>query len=356
MGYLHEDQIPLFSDIAQIAGVSSTDWSWGPLLFDMDNDGYKDLFVANGIMRDFINNDYLDYFEKRYKEVIETHKVTKNDFITSVLKQMPSRKKPNYFFRNRGDLTFEKMNGVWAANLPTCSNGAAYADFDNDGDMDIVVNNSDGPSFIYRNNAKRKGSANFIQFKLTGPEKNPVGIGTKITLKQTNQIQVQEQYLTRGFLSSVSPVLHFGLGSDTIVPEIDVLWPDGKEQIIYNSSVNQTLILSYKDAQKKHKSPKFQILICSLMLQNRLNLNHKHEEDKFNDFSRESLLPHKMSDLGPALAVGDVNNDGLEDFYIGGSKGYSGKLYIQNSDGFNPSGNQIWSEDSNCEDVKATVF
>jgi hypothetical protein len=354
-GVFTGEQIPVFSDIAQIAGVSSTDWSWGPLLFDMDNNGYKDLFVANGIMRDFINNDYLDYFEKRYREVIETHKVTKNDFVTSVLRQMPSRIKPNYFFRNRGDLTFEKMNGVWASNLPTCSNGAAYADFDNDGDMDIIVNNSDGPSFIYKNNVIERGLANFLQFKLTGPEKNPVGIGTKTTLKQTNQIQVQEQYLTRGFLSSVNPVIHFGLGSDKIVPEIKVLWPDGKEQVIYNTSVNQSLILSYKEAVNTHKNLNSKSLLFTDVTK-KMNLNHKHEEDNFNDFGRESLLSHRMSDLGPALAVGDVNDDGLEDFYIGGAKGYSGTLYVQNSGGFKPSGNQVLSEDSNSEDVKATFF
>jgi hypothetical protein len=354
-GVFTGEQIPVFSDIARIAGVSSTDWSWGPLLFDMDNDGLKDLFVANGIMRDFINNDYLDYFEKRYREVIETHKVTKNDFVTSVLKQMPSRKKANYFFRNRGDLTFEKMNGTWAADLPTCSNGAAYADFDNDGDMDIIVNNSDGPSFLYRNNAREKGTGNFIRFKLIGPQKNTVGIGAKITVKQKDKTQVQEQYLTRGFLSSVSPVLNFGLGSDSIVPEINVLWPDGKEQSIFNSPINKTIILSYRDAQQVQKAPDSRSLLFTDITK-AVNLNYKHEEDKYNDFIREPLLPHKLSDLGPALAVGDVNNDGLEDFYIGGSKGYSGRLYLQTSEGFNASGNQIWSEDSNCEDIKATFF
>jgi hypothetical protein len=221
--------------------------------------------------------------------------------------------------------------------------------------MDIIVNNSDGPSFIYRNNARERGSANYIRFKLSGPEKNPVGIGAKITVKQTKQIQVQEQYLTRGFLSSISPVLNFGLGSDNTIPEIQILWPDGKEQVIYNSSVNQTLILSYKEAEKKHKRVSSKSLLFTDITK-ALNLNHKHEEDKFNDFVRESLLPHRMSDLGPALAVGDINNDGLEDFYIGGSKGYSGKLYVQNNNGFTASGNQIWSQDLNCEDIKATFF
>ncbi len=354
-GTLFQDQIPVFSDVARIAGVPSTDWSWGPLLLDLDNDGRKDLFVANGIMRDFINNDYLDYFEKRYKEVVETHSVSKNDFITSVLNHMPGRKKSNYFFRNKGDLTFSKMNGVWAEDLPTCSNGAAYADLDNDGDLEIIVNNSGGMSFIYKNNAMEIGSGNYLLVKLSGPKMNPSGIGTKIIAKQVSQTQTLEQYLTRGFLSSVSPVLHFGLGSDSVIPEILVIWPDGKEQSIKNARANQTLTLSYNDADQTHNFSVDEPLVFSDVTYS-LKLNHKHIENKFNDFERESLLPHKLSDTGPAMAVGDVNGDGLEDFYIGGASGFSGKLYVQTNDGFTISGNQPWSEDINCEDVKAVFF
>jgi enediyne biosynthesis protein E4 len=354
-GVFEHDRKPVFSEIAQLAGVSSTDWSWGPLLIDMDNDGYKDLFVANGIKRDFINNDYLTYFEKRYKEVIETKKVNKNEFVTSVLKQMPARRKSNYFFRNKGDLTFEKMNGQWAKDMLTCSNGAAYADFDNDGDLDIILNNSDGFSFIYKNNAREFGLGNFLEFKLLGPGKNPLGIGAKIIIHQGNQIQVQEQYLTRGFLSSVSPVLHFGLGADKVVPEIQVIWPDGKEQVIKNTAVNQTISISYADARKKSDS---NILKTSLFndVTELMRLNHKHEESKYNDFDRESLLPHTMSDLGPGVAVGDVNRDGWDDFYVGGAKGYPGTLYLQSKTGFSASGSQPWSKDMNCEDMKATFF
>jgi enediyne biosynthesis protein E4 len=354
-GVFVHDQVPVFSDIAQLAGTSSTDWSWAPLLFDMDNDGLKDLFIANGIKRDFINQDYLSYVQNRMNEITKTGKMDKNEFITSVLNHMPERKKNNYFFKNNGDLTFEKMNGKWAEDMLTCSNGAAYADFDNDGDLDIIVNNSDGPSIIYKNNTSERGLANYLRFKLIGPKKNPVGIGTKIIIKQTNQIQVQEQYLTRGFLSSISPVLNFGLGSDKVVPEINIIWPDGKEQVITNVAVNQTLSLTYNDADQIHD---FSYAKPSLFndVTKSMKLNHKHEEDKFNDFSRESLLPHKMSDLGPSMAVGDVNNDGLEDFYIGGSKGHPGKLYLQTNDGFKASGNQPWSEDINCDDIKAIFF
>ncbi|HUX55926.1 MAG TPA: VCBS repeat-containing protein [Bacteroidales bacterium] len=354
-GIFTRDQIPVFSDIARLAGVTSTDWSWGALLFDMDNDGLKDIFIANGIKKDLINEDLASYVNKRMEIYSQTGQMDKKEFIISVLNRMSERRKNNYFFRNNGDLTFEKKNGKWVNDKLTCSNGSTYADFDNDGDMDIILNNSDGPSFIYKNNTSERGLGNYLQFKLIGPKKNPVGIGTKIIVKQTNQIQVLEQYLTRGFMSSVSPVLHFGLGSDKIVPEIQVIWPDGKDQVITNISANQVISMSYSDANQVHN---FSYTKPSLFndVTKSMKLNHKHEENKFNDFSRESLLPHKMSDLGPAMAVGDVNNDGLEDFYIGGAKGYPGKLYIQTNDGFRASGNQPWAEDINCEDVKATFF
>ena len=354
-GFFTRDQIPVFSDIAHLAGVASTDWSWGALFFDMDNDGMKDLFIANGIKKDFINEDLADYVNKKMEIYAQTGQMDKKAFITSVLNRMPKRRKNNYFFRNNGDLTFEKMNGKWVNDLLTCSNGSAYADFDNDGDMDIVVNNSDGPAIIYKNNARELGLGNYLEIKLIGPKLNPVGIGTKIIIKQANQIQMLEQYLTRGFMSSVSPVLHFGLGSDKIVSEMQVIWPDGKEQVIKNVSANQIISVTYSDANQMHNFSFTKPDLFSDVTKS-MSLNHKHEEDKFDDFSRESLLPHKMSDLGPALAVGDVNNDGLEDFYIGGAKGYPGKLYIQTNSGFIASANQPWSEDINCEDVKAIFF
>ncbi len=247
------------------------------------------------------------------------------------------------------------MNGKWVKDMPTCSNGAACADFDNDGDIDLVVNNSGGGSFIYKNNAREQGLGNYIEIKLHGPEKNPLGIGAKIVVRQTNQNQVLEQYLTRGFLSSGSPVLHVGLGSDVLIPEIDILWPDGKEQIITKIKVNQTIIVEYGNADQNH-SYAYSKPVYFDDVTDELKLNHKHEEDIFNDFEKESMLPHKMSDLGPALAIADVNSDGLEDFYIGGARGFQGKLYLQRERGFISAGNQPWAEDKNCEDVKAVFF
>ena len=359
-GIIAKDQEPVFSDIAQIAGIPSTDWSWGPLVFDMDNDGKKDLFVHNGFKADYLNYDFSTYFKRKVKQLIASGEVSiigylYNPLVFKLMGEMPQRKKNNYFFRNNGDLTFEKMNGVWAEDSLTCSNGAAYADLDNDGDLDIVVNNSAGPSFIYKNMCKENKLGNYIQFNLKGTMQNTFGIGTKIIIKQKTQNQMVEQNLTRGFESSVSPVLHFGLGSDSIVPEIDVIWPDGKEQVLTNVPCNQRKTLNYKDANKIHNFSYTTPVLFSDVTKS-MNLNHKHEEDKFDDFKRESLLPHKMSDLGPALAVGDVNKDDLEDFYIGGAKGHAGKLYIQTKDGFRESVSQPWSEDINCEDVKAKFF
>ncbi len=360
-GIFRKDQKPDFSDVAQIAGISSTDWSWGPLLFDMDNDGLKDLFIANGYRQDYLNYDFAIYFRRKVAELIKSGAIERKNFIynpttLAIMNQMPQRRRENYFFRNMNDLKFLKMNGIWADDSLTCSNGSAYADFDNDGDMDIVVNNTLGPSFIYKNNCREKGRGNYLEFNLRGPTRNPFGVGTKIIIKDKNGIQAVEQYLTRGFQSSVSPVLHFGLGSDTIIVEMQVIWPDGKEQIIRNINSNQILNLNYNEANRIHKFT-YSIPYLFSDVTSSARLNFKHEENKINNIERESLLPHKMSDPGPGMAVGDVDNDGLEDFYVGGAKGYSGKLFLQRKNGyFEAPGYQPWSEDKDCEDVGAVFF
>jgi hypothetical protein len=348
-------QVPVCSDIAMLAGVSATDWSWGPLLFDMDNDGLKDLFIANGINRDFINNDYLSFFEKQYRELVVSRRIKRDDFVRSVLERMPQRKRCDYFFRNNGDLTFDKLNGTRVQTIPTCSNGSAYADFDNDGDMDLVINNSGGPSFIYRNNTRELGGGNFLEFKLEGPPGNPSGIGTRIILSQNNRIQVQDQYLTRGYLSAVSPVLHFGTGAGDLVSGVQVIWPDGKEQIIRDVRANQVLVLKYSEASGKHDySVPSQHIFSDITFES--GLAYRHIESDFDDFGREPLLLHRMSDTGPVLTVADVDGDGLEDFFIGGAKGHPGRLYLQAATGFKVSPFQPWAADSSCEDTGCLFF
>ena len=353
-GVSDENGVPLFSDIARITGISNTDWSWAPLVFDMDNDGLKDLYVANGIKGDLINVDYLTYRNRMFVDYKE-EKLDEKEYFTNILDQLPDRKKNDYFFRNRGDITFEKMNEVWVEELLTCSNGTAYADLDNDGDLDIVVNNSGGPSFIYENQARKYNTGNYVQFNLQGPPGNPVGIGTRIIIKGENETQMLEQYLTRGFQSSVSPVLHFGMGDQAKLQEVMVIWPDGNSQVLTNVSTNRTIVVAYGDADRKYTyTAPLQLPFRDVTKE--MGLVHLHKENVFNDYERESLLPHRMSTLGPALAVGDVDNDGLEDFYIGGALGSSGKLFLQKEDGFTDSYPNPWSADLMFEDMKATFF
>jgi len=354
--------LPRFSDIAQMSNVSSTDWSWAPLFLDMDNDGFKDLFVSNGIKRDFRNSDFVNYRKKRQKEVLKLkkkgEKFDQKGYVRDIMDKMPGRKRTNYFYKNNGDLTFSKKSLNGKMNAGINSNGAAYADLDNDGDLDLVVNNSDDVSFVYKNNTTENGLGNYLNIKLKGSSKNTNGIGARLIAIQKNKKQVLEQYLTRGFQSSVSEILHFGFGKETRLDTLKIIWPDGKTQILKNIKTNQLLTLDSRDAIL----PSF---IDTLGQNPRLfvdrtdqfKIKHKHVENDFDDFKRESLLPHKMSNFGPALAVGDLNSDGLDDYYVGGAKGFGGEMYFQKTDQtFEKSGDEVWKTDSGSEDISAEVF
>ncbi|MBJ6369755.1 VCBS repeat-containing protein [Snuella sedimenti] len=342
--------LPKFSDIAQMAGISSTDWSWASLFMDMDNDGNKDLFISNGIKRDFRNNDFVKYRSKKEQALRSGDVNVKKTFIDDLLSKMPTKKKHNYFYVNDGDLTFKK---VLIEQPETNSNGAAYADFDNDGDMDIVVNNSESPSYIYENKSDKNTANTYMKFLFEGPQSNRNGIGTRVKVYQNDKIQLQEQYVTKGFQSSVSHIMHFGLGNDKEIDSIEVTWFDGKKQVIKDAEANQLLKVSYSEAkQKPVKASKESLMFKDITKQS--NLVVKHDENEFFDFDREELLPHKMSIMGPALAITDLNNDGLDDFYVGGASGYPGQLFIQLDNGnFQKAKTPVFESDKIHEDVDA---
>lgn len=346
------EDIPLFSDIAQLTGLSSTDWSWSPLVFDMDNDGLKDIFISNGIKRNFRDKDFKIYHENKQNSAYKTGILDKDAYIADLLDRMPTRKKENYFFLNGDRLTFNKLE----FNQPeTSSNGSAYADFDNDGDIDIVVNNSDDLAFIYRNNSESLN--NFIKIELEGPEKNLNGIGARVEIKTKNGSQIAENYFSRGFQSAMSNAVHFGLGKEEKIDTLIVQWPNGNLQYQYNVKANQDIVISYDPSEKlndgnlKPKETLFEEITDSTYFQ------FTHKENKYNDFDVESLIPHKMSQFGPGLTVADVNQDGLDDFFIGGAKGQPAAMFIQSSSGgFKKSNTALFEKDKDHEDTGALFF
>lgn len=342
------DGLPHFSDIARMTGMSSTDWSWACLFADLDNDGWKDVFITNGTRRDINNKDYFNRIEKANYQEKKSYKKL------NLSLNIPSEKVDNYAFKNNGDLTFQPVVEDWGLSFEGFSNGASFADLDNDGDLEVIVNNIDAPISIYENKTSDLQLSNYLQLKLQGSEKNPFGLGTKVALKNKDQLQYQELTLTRGFQSSVDPVLHFGLGEESEVAELLVTWPDGKQTLLKNVKANQQLGIDYKNAQTPGaKEPHSQDqLFKDITAEARVSF--KHQENSFNDFQHEILLPHQYSRNGSGIAVGDVNGDQLEDFYIGGALNQKGALFLQSKDGtFESAALEEWGEEAAHEDMGA---
>lgn len=350
-GISTEDGLPHYSDISRLAGLSSTDWSWASLLADLDNDGWKDIFITNGTRRDINNKDYFNKIEKadyKTKQTFNQLDLTKN---------MPSEKVDNYAFKNNGDLTFTNVIKEWGLSGVGFSNGAAYGDLDNDGDLDMVVNNIDEPAAIYQNKTTDLELANYLRISLKGSSKNLHGLGAKIRIKNGDDIQYQQHTMTRGFQSSVEPFVHFGLGQKDVVEELEVTWPDGKQQILRNIPANQIISLDYQNAVdiSTHSIVKKEGLFSDYSQASRINF--KHHENSFDDFEFQVLLPHIYSRNGSGVAVGDVDGDGLEDFFVGNAIGSSSALYMQKTDGtFESTGDEFWKADADKEDMGATFF
>jgi hypothetical protein len=319
-----------FCEIGFLAGMYQTDWSWSPLFVDMDNDGYRDLLITNGFPRDITDKDFANYRAD----------VGGVASVRQLLDSIPIIKIPNYAYRNKADWTFENVGDTWGLNKPSFSNGAVFVDLDLDGDLDYVVNNINDPAFVFENTLNAKETKpNYIRIKLNGPASNPFGIGAKIVVRfGDNEFQYQEQQLSRGYLSAVEEVIHFGLGTETSISSLEILWQDGRYEKTEGLNANQVIELKHANAASKPSQLPFPLgpksvspLIEEVSIQVGINFHHQ-EMDKI-DYNVQRTLPHKLTQYGPSLAVGDVNGDGLEDFIIGSASGYSPVINLQKPDG-----------------------
>ena len=346
----------LFSEIGLLAGIYSTDWSWSPLFCDVDNDGWKDLFITNGIYRRANDLDYVKFLTGGNRFFPSRDNT---DVPNSVLyEKMPLHPNINYIYKNNRDLTFTNMAKEWGFTIPSYSNGAAYADLDNDGDLDLIVNNINDHAFIYRNNTREISGNHFLSIVFNGKGLNTRAIGTRVTLFSSGQKQVSEQFPTRGFMSSVPDVLHFGLGSATIIDSIIVRWPDLSEQVLKNIPADTFLILNMTHADKPRGSEKKKEKDIKLFRRSVIpGLEYRHREDGYTGFYRENLIPHSLSAEGPPVAVGDINGDGLDDLFIGGAKGQPAMIFIQNENGsFTELDMPVFIRERYSEDVDAVFF
>ncbi len=368
-----------FSEIGYLSGVYATDWSWSTLFADLDNDGQKDLFITSGILRRPNDLDYINFVGNATVQASLAQGITQENL--SLLKQMPQVPVANHVYRNNGDLRFTDMATAWGVGQKGFSNGAAYVDLNDSGALDLVTNNINAPASIYRNRARERNGNSYLTVTLAGDGANTAGIGARVIARQRGTMQLLEQSPTRGFQSAVDPRLHFGFGKDTSAsPTLDsliVIWPDRRTQLLTNVPLNTSLTVSQKQAIPGNIARGAAALMAAALRAPNLSaatgattttprfddvtstfgLTYKHEENSFNDFDREPLMPHILSAEGPALAVADVNGDGLDDMYLGGAKWQPGTLMLQQKDGrFRAALEPALAADSLSEDTDALFF
>ncbi|HVM89360.1 MAG TPA: VCBS repeat-containing protein [Puia sp.] len=325
--------IPVFSEVGQMAGISATDWSWAPLFADFDNDGWKDLFISNGIFRDITNLDFVKYTSGYSSQYIQQTGNNKEE-MWRLVQQMPSAKLTGYLYHNNHDLGFSNVTEDWGITRKSVNNGAVYADLDNDGDLDLVINNLNDAATVYRNNSSENKQGHFIRLQLKGDGKNTLGIGAKVYVHSEHTNQFQEQYTSRGFQSSIDPVMHIGLGNDSIIQSLIIKWPGGKESSLQQVKTDTTLLVEESEAsadEKRDTNSNAQPLFEDIT--ERSGIQFVHQQSSFVDFKISPLLPFQLSKVGPCLAKADVNGDGLEDLFIGGAADHESILYLQTKEG-----------------------
>ena len=343
-----------FSEIAYFSGVSATDWSWSGLMFDMDNDGYRDIFVTNGVNHDLTDLDFVDFFAN---EIIQEMALTgKKEAIDSIIDKMPIVPVPNYAFKNNRDLTFDNAAVDWGLGVPSLSNGAAYGDLDNDGDLDLVVNNVNMEAFVYRNNTDTQKDHNYIKLKFEGVDGNRFAIGTRVRMYYDNNEVLQELIPSRGFQSSMEYDMTIGLGESTKIDSLNVIWPDDRFTSLKDIVANQTLSLKQSDATltyTERQKPTVKKLLEEVDNSNTV----AHVENTYSDFDYEGLIHQLLSQEGPSLAVGDVNGDGNEDVFVGGAKGQVATMYVHSGNGnLSPKNQNAFESAIDLEDTAAAFL
>lgn len=343
-----------FSDVSQIAGIHKSDWSWSVLFMDVDNDSWQDVFISNGYYRDVYNKDLLKPFDKKMEALKKTGNLTlMNKTALDYALSCPIDKIVNYMYKNNGDLTFSDISKDVGFKTPSISSGAAYGDLDNDGDLDLVVNNTTDNAFLYEN--KTSSDNNYLRVKFVSNAKVPT-LGSKVILYNNEETQIREILATRGYQSSSEQIAHFGLGKADKIDKVEVIWTNGKKQTLTNVEANQVLNVEYQNATESFRPPVGNSIVKNLN-SSESGVDFVQNENSYFDYGDQILLPHKMSEQGPFMSKADVNGDGLDDFYIGGPTGQAGCLYLQTNSGkFQKKNNSSFNQDRDKEDGGSAFF